>query len=217
MPKPDFHLLAISDRHAFGRTWEDPMARWLHALGAAGAGALMLREKDLDDRALYGLARRARAALPPACRLLVNGRLDIACAAGADGAHLPADGLPLPPLRARFGPRPLLGRSTHTLDEVERARDEGADYVLFGPVWETPGKGAPQGLAALRRAAAYGLPVLALGGITIERIPEVAEAGAAGAAGIRLFQREEEFPAVVDAARRAFAAAQRAGTGSDDQ
>ncbi len=212
MPNPDFHLLAISDRHAFGRAWEDPMARWLHALGAAGAGALVLREKDLDDRALYGLARRARAALPPAVRLLVNGRLDIACAAGADGAHLPADGLPLAPLRRAFGPRPLLGRSTHTLEEVERARDEGADYVLFGPVWETPGKGAPQGLEALRRAAALGVPVLALGGITIERIPEVAEAGAAGAAGIRLFQREEELPAVVAAARRAFAAAERAGS-----
>lgn len=213
-PGPGFRLLAISDRRAWGDGWEEALPRWVAALAAAGVDALQLREKDLGDRALYGLARRARAALPAPRRLLVNGRLDIALAAGADGAHLPADGVPLAPLRARFGPAVLLGRSTHRLEEVERARDDGADYALFGPVWETPGKGPPRGIAELARAAALGLPVYALGGITLERLAEVAETGAAGAAGIRLFLDGAALPAVVEAARALFV---REGTGSEIQ
>jgi len=166
----------------------------LRQLAAAGIGAVQIREKDLDDRSLYDLARVARSLLPPAARLLINGRIDIAVAAGADGVHLPADGLPLAPLRRRFGGDGgplLLGRSTHSQAEIERARDEGADYVTFGPVFPTPGKeryGPPLGLAALARAAAAGIPVYALGGITLERFADVAAAGAAGVAGIRLFQ-----------------------------
>ncbi|HEX5759107.1 MAG TPA: thiamine phosphate synthase, partial [Thermoanaerobaculia bacterium] len=101
-----------------------------------------------------------------------------------------------------------------TLAEVASAAAERADYALFGPVWETPGKGAPRGLEELRRAAGLGLPVLALGGVTIERIPAVAETGAAGAAGIRLFQREDDLRRLVGAARRAFAAA---GAGTDPE
>src|SRR4051794_16974352 len=163
------------------------MADWLRTLGAAGIGAVQIREKDLDDRGLYDLARLARALLPPAVRLLVNGRLDVALAAGADGVHLPADGVPVAALRARFGGGVILGRSTHTLQEVERARDEGADYVTFGPVWPTPGKGAPTGTAELARAAAAGVPVYALGGVTLERFGEAAAAGATGIAAIRLF------------------------------
>ncbi len=207
-PRPGFALLAITDRRAWGDAWEEELPRWLRALGEAGVDALQLREKDLPDRALYGLARRARAALPPPCRLLINGRIDIALATGADGAHLPADGVPLAPLRARFGPAVLLGRSTHRVEEVAAARREGADYALFGPVWETPGKGEPRGLEELRRAAALGLPVYALGGITLERLAAVAEAGAAGAAGIRLFLQPAALAAVVAAGRRLFPARQ---------
>ncbi len=203
-PRAGFALLAISDRRAWGDAWEEELPRWAARLAAAGVGALQLREKDLSDRALYELARRARAALPPPRRLLVNGRLDVALAAGADGAHLPADGVPIRALRARFGPGVLLGRSTHALAEVERAREEGADYAVFGPVFATPGKGPAVGLAALGRAAAGGLPVYALGGITLERLAAVAESGAAGVAGIRLFLRADELPAVVAAAAELF-------------
>jgi len=197
---PTFSLLAISDRASLGLSISD----WFRALGAAGVGAVQLREKDLDDRDLYELARLAREILPPATRLLVNGRLDVALAAGADGVHLPADGVPAAPLRARFGPGVLIGRSTHTVAEVGRARDEGVDYVTFGPVWATPGKGAPVGLAELARAAAAGLPVYALGGVTLERLGELAGAGAAGAAAIRLFQRPADLPEVVRTAREIF-------------
>jgi thiamine-phosphate pyrophosphorylase len=189
---PTFSLFAIS---------QAPGEDWFRALAAAGIadiagiGAVQIREKHLEDRALWELTRRARAALPSPVRLLVNGRLDVALAAGADGVHLPSDGLPVAALRARFGPGVLIGRSTHRVEEVDRARDEGADYVTFGPVYETPGKGAPVGLAGLERAAASagGLPVYALGGVTLSRFGELAGAGAAGVAGIRLFQKTSDL------------------------
>ena len=87
-----------------------------------------------------------------------------------------------------------------------RAREEGADYATFSPVWDSPGKGAAAGMRELARAAAAGLPVLALGGVTIERFAEVAAAGAAGVAAIRLFQRPSDLRAAVEAARRSFPA-----------
>jgi thiamine-phosphate pyrophosphorylase len=186
--RPTFSLLAISDRAALGARGIDP-ADWLRALGGADLDglAVQIREKDLDDRALFLLVELARTLLPRAVPLLVNGRLDIALAAGADGVHLPADGVPTAALRARFVDV-LIGRSTHTVEEVERARDEGADYVTFGPVYPTPGKGAPVGLAELARAVAAGLPVYALGGVTLGHFDELAAVGAAGIAAIRLFQ-----------------------------
>ena len=200
---PTFSLLAISDRRALQSTGQD-MTDWLHAVGTAGIGAVQIREKDLENGPLYDLARLARETLPPSTRLLVNGRLDIALAAGADGAHLPADGLPAAPLRDRFGPDILLGRSTHTLEEVEQARAEGVDYVAFGPVYATPGKGEPTGLAALARAAGVGVAVYALGGVTLERFGELAAAGAAGVAAIRLFQHKANLSSVASAAREHF-------------
>lgn len=194
-------LLAISDRASLSI----PLADWLRELGEAGIDAVQLREKDLDDRSLFGLARLARTALPPRTRLLVNGRLDIALAAGADGVHLPADGVPAAPLRTRFGAGVLIGRSTHRVEEVERAREEGVDYVTFGPVYATPGKGDPVGTAELARAAAVGLPVYALGGVTLERLGELAAAGASGVAAIRMFQRQTDLAEVARAARACFA------------
>jgi thiamine-phosphate pyrophosphorylase len=184
------------------------MADWLRALGKAlgppGAGALQIREKDLEDRALFGLARLARTVLPPPARLLVNGRIDVALAAGADGVHLPADGLPAAALRERFGPGVLIGCSAHSLEEVGRARDAGADYVTFGPVYPTPGKGTALGTGELARAAALGIPVYALGGVTLERFGELAAAGAAGVAAIRMFQDVAGLPEVARAAREHF-------------
>jgi thiamine-phosphate pyrophosphorylase len=201
---PTFDLLAISDLP----TLAEPFGDWLRRLAAAGVGALQVREKDRDDRDVLELTLEARAALPPSpgTVVLVNGRLDIALAAGADGAHLPADGVPIDALRRRFGPDVLLGRSTHHVEEVEAALREGADYVMFGPVYPTPSKeryGPPRGLDELARAARLPIPVYALGGVTLSRFGELAEAGAAGVAGIRLFQ-EPDLSAVVRQARRSF-------------
>ena len=196
-----FRLLAISDRRSLP---DGDLAGWIGRLAEARIDAVQIREKDLDDRALWEITRSARALLSPTARLLVNGRADVALAAGADGVHLPSDGVPPSALRRRFGPGLLLGVSTHCVEEVERARDEGADYATFGPVWETPGKGPPTGPGALARAAASGLPVVALGGVTIDRFGEVAAAGAAGVAAIRLFQRPAELREAVEAARHWF-------------
>lgn len=200
MPTPTFELLAISDRASL----ELPFPQWLGRLSAAGVGAVQVREKDLDDRSVLELARQARAVLST---VLVNGRLDLALAAGADGVHLPADGVPAAALRRRFGPGVLLGVSTHGVEEVERALRDGADYVTFGPVWPTPSKeryGPPLGTGELARAARVGIPVYALGGVMLSRFGEAAAAGAAGVAGIRLFQGPG-LEEMVTAARRCFA------------
>jgi thiamine-phosphate pyrophosphorylase len=210
-PRP-FRLLAISQIDTLAGAAAaagQAAAGWFADLAAAGVDALQLREKRLADLDLYRLALAARAALAPPARLLVNGRADVALAAGADGVHLPADGVPAGALRARFGDRLRIGVSTHRFEEVEQARRAGADYVVFGPVYETPakaGQGAPLGPQALARAAAAGIPVYAVGGVTLERFAEIAAAGAAGVAAIRLFrQRRAELERVVEAGRAYFA------------
>jgi thiamine-phosphate pyrophosphorylase len=185
--------MAITDRRALGARTVEAWDRWLDELAGAGVDALQVREKDLDDRALVELVRHVRRRLPDAVTVLVNGRLDVALAAGADGVHLPAAGLPAEALRrwARSrGADPLVGRSTHTPEAVAAARAEGVDYVLFGPVFDTPSKrryGPPPGPQALSRASRSGVPILALGGLDADRLSAAAEAGAAGAAGIRVF------------------------------
>ncbi|WP_242395084.1 thiamine phosphate synthase [Anaeromyxobacter oryzisoli] len=185
MAVPIVHL--VTDR----RLAPDLPARVAAALAGIPPGtvAVHLREKDLTGAALLALARslvtvcRARGQ-----RLLVNDRLDIALAAGADGVHLPSAGLPPAEARRLLGPAALVGVSCHGLADVRRARDGGASFATFGPVHETPSKrayGAPVGLAALREAAALGLPLVALGGVDPSNAPEAFAAGARGVAAIR--------------------------------
>jgi thiamine-phosphate pyrophosphorylase len=183
-------LLAISDRR---RLPGGDLLPWAAALAAAGVDALQVREKDLTDGELLALVAELRRRLPRPFALVVNGRADIAVATGADGVHLPADGLPVAAVRASFGPELLVGRSTHSPAEAAAARAAGADYVLLGPIWATPakaGSGPPLGPQAVAAAARAG-GVLGVGGVTIQRLPELAAAGAAGAAGIREFLHEE--------------------------
>jgi thiamine-phosphate pyrophosphorylase len=151
-----------------------------------GVDIIQVREKDLDARALYELVCRVRdAAAGTKTRVLVNDRLDVALAAAIDGVHLPANGLPAAHVRPLVR---VLGCSTHTLEEAVEAERAGADFAIFGPVFDTPGK-SPVGLTALRRVcAAVRVPVLAIGGITLENTREVLDAGASGIAAIRLFQ-----------------------------
>jgi thiamine-phosphate pyrophosphorylase len=190
-------LLAISDRRSFTG---GALGEWAGAVAAAGVPAIQLREKDLADQALLTLARLVRAAAPRPTSLLVNGRADIALAADADGVHLPADGAPTAALRRRWGSRLVIGRSAHNKAEVAAAADEGADYVTFGPVFASPGKGPCTGLDGLAAVTGLGVPVFALGGVGVDRLGEVAAAGAAGAAGIRLFQDIDRLPEIVAAA-----------------
>ena len=151
-----------------------------------GVDLIQVREKDLDARDLYDLVCRVRdAAVGTGTKVLVNDRLDVAIAAKIDGVHLPGNGLPIERVRPLVR---LLGCSTHTVEEALHAERDGADFVIFGPVFETPGK-TPVGIDALRSvAAAVRIPVLAIGGITNENTQQVLNAGAAGIAAIRLFQ-----------------------------
>ena len=147
---------------------------------------IQVREKDLEARALYELVCQVRdAAAGTKTKVLVNDRLDIALAANIDGVHLPGNGLPAGRVRPFVR---LLGCSTHTVDEAVQAERHGADFVIFGPVFETPGK-TPVGLDTLRQVTgSVRIPVLAIGGITRENTEGVLRAGAAGIAAIRLFQ-----------------------------
>jgi thiamine-phosphate pyrophosphorylase len=181
---PAPRLLAISA----GAGDRGAIERWAGDLAAAGVPAILFRERALDDRALFEIAARTRRRAPGAL-LLVHRRPDLAVAAGAGGVHLPADGLPARLVRD-FYPALRVGRSTHTVAEVAAARDEASDYVVFGPVFETPSKpGRATGLESLRRAVAEAgdVPVLALGGVGPAQLAAVRSAGAWGVAGIRLF------------------------------
>jgi thiamine-phosphate pyrophosphorylase len=142
-----------------------------------GCAAVQLRAKPLGGRALYDAAVRLRRV---AKILVVNDRVDVAVAAGADGVHLPAHGMPIADARTLVGPR-LVGVSTHACAEAAAAARAGADYVAFGPIWPTGDKRAAVGLAALAEAvrAVAPLPLFALGGIVdAERARAVVAVGA---------------------------------------
>lgn len=150
-----------------------------------GCDLLQVREKDLDGGPLLVLAREIVEAAKPRggrCTVVVNDRLDVALAAKAAGVHLPAGGLPIEPVRRVTGKRFVVGRSVHSLAEARQAQKDGADYLFFGPVFETPDKiafGPPQGIEALRKVVeAVRIPVWAIGGIAPE--------GAARLRGLRL-------------------------------
>lgn len=170
---------------------------------AAGITLIQLREKLLRPRTLYELARRALELTGgSATRLLVNDRADIALAAGADGVHLTTRSLAAATVRRISHRNFLIGVSTHSLAEAVTARTGGADFAVFGPVFDTPSKrvhGAPLGLDSLREAAqaVAPFPLLALGGITRDNFPPALRAGARGIAAIRLFNEEDEMRAVV--------------------
>jgi thiamine-phosphate pyrophosphorylase len=151
-----------------------------------GVEMIQVREKDLSGRDLFDLVCRIRdLAAGTQTRVLVNDRLDIALAAKVDGVHVPSNGLP--PYRVRPFVQ-LLGVSTHAIQQAIDAEQAHADFIIFGPVFDSPGKTAV-GLEPLRKiTAAVRIPVLAIGGMTCANAQEVLDANAAGIAGIRLFQ-----------------------------
>ena len=181
----------ITDR----KTSETPLLQQIRRVIGAGVDFLQIREKDLPARELYQLAVQARVmARGHTTKILINDRLDIALAADLHGVHLAQASLPADAIRTRVSNKGfLIGVSTHNRPEVATALRQGADYLVFGPVFATPSKrryGSPVTLPALRAAVEQSnRPVFALGGIDIHNYQDCLKQGAAGIAAIRLFQR----------------------------
>ena len=193
--------------------WAARLLETIARAAAAGVDAVQLREKDLSGKALLELAAAANARAQG--KLIINDRLDVALAVRAAGVHLGGESVPVaevtrrrsetsrteaaPSLPENF----LVGRSCHSLGDAIEAEKAGADYVFFGPVFATPSKaqfGPPQGVAALVAVChRVRIPVLAIGGITLDNARSCIAAGAAGIAAIRLFQESSNLPGVVSA------------------
>ena len=191
------------------RTPEDILPL-VEAAVAAKVPLFQIREKTWSARVLYELTARAAGITRGSdTRLLVNDRSDIARAAGADGVHLTSQSLPAEVVRKTCGSEFLIGVSTHSLDEARAARAGGADFVVFGPVFETESKlafGAPQGLNRLAEVTneLRGFPVVAIGGITLQNAGACFKAGASGVAAIRLLNNVERMASIVAGLRSAF-------------
>lgn len=182
-----FRLYVVTDRH---QTAERPLEEVLKAAARGGVGAIQLREKDLSARELYALGVRVQDVLAPYhVPLFINDRLDVALALDAAGVHLAGHSLPTAMVRRVLGDRKIIGVSTHSLEQARCAAAEGADFIVFGPVFATPSKltyGPPQGLQRLATIVRQvSIPVLAIGGIDPTNMPDVMQTGAHGVAMIR--------------------------------
>jgi thiamine-phosphate pyrophosphorylase len=201
----------ITDRRSLAVPTEASLLRRVSKIIALGVDFIQIREKDLPDRSLFDITRRIvkmarEIPRPSRCRVLVNGRADIAVAASADGVHLASSGFKILDIRSWIPKKFIVGVSAHSMREIRSACADGADYILLGHVFPTASKegmGPALGIEFLRRACIESAaPVLALGGITAERIPEVLQAGAAGIAGISLFQKDAELSRIISTIKR---------------
>jgi thiamine-phosphate pyrophosphorylase len=188
------------------------LAEKIAMLVAAGVDWVQIREKDLPARQLAALVREAlrRTRTVNSTRILVNDRVDVALAEGAAGVHLGESSLPVHEVKSLIRSRVsggdiLVGVSCHSLESAKSAAAGRADYIFFGPIFATPSKaafGEPQGVARLAEiCGALTIPVLAIGGITLENAGACFRAGAAGIAAIRLFQDATDPAAVMQALR----------------
>ncbi len=184
MSAVDFDLYLVTDRNQTGGR---DLLRILEQALDGGVKAIQLREKDLSGGDLFSLAERSHK-LCQAYRaaLFINDRVDVALAVDAAGVQLSKSSLPLVTTRALLGPQKIIGISTHSLQEAKEAKQNGADFILFGPVYFTASKaayGAPQGLASLKTIVDnISLPVYAIGGIKAENIKSTKDCGVRGVA-----------------------------------
>ena len=164
----------------------------------AGVDLIQIREHGLEDRDLLALTLQIRdRTSDTSARILINDRVDVALAAGIDGVHLPGRGMPAARARTIVPEHFLIGRSVHGEEEAAAAeRDGGCDYLIFGSVFDSASKPSghvPAGVEVLQRVCSrVTLPVLAIGGVTWSRVPEIVKTGAAGIAAIGLFADTDE-------------------------
>jgi len=189
----------ITDRSAAGGV--EPLLHCVQRAARDGVERIQVREKDLCARDLCALVRRIlELARPHGTQVLVNSRTDVALAAGAHGVHLAGSSIAPKTLRSIVPARFLIGVSTHCFEELQAAETEGADFVVYGPVFPVvskPGYAAHAGIAGLRHAVrAVTIPVIALGGVTHSNVAACIDAGAAGIAGISMFQNPLDPAAV---------------------
>jgi thiamine-phosphate pyrophosphorylase len=200
-------LCYVTDRtalHGGSQSFLDRVRDKVRIAAAAGVDWIQIREKDLPTRELLTLTGDAVGiahAAPEGPRVILNDRLDIALAAGADGVHLGGESTAFADViqwcrRGNAAAEFLIGVSCHELEEAREAEGVGASYVFFGPVYDTPSKrsfGSPQGIARLIRVCeAVHIPVIAIGGVSEKNAAETLRAGVAGIAAIRLFQESED-------------------------
>jgi thiamine-phosphate pyrophosphorylase len=206
----------VTDRKAIGSgDAVQNVTERIRLAAAAGADWAQIREKDLEAKELLALVKQAMARIT--AKVIVNDRLDVALAAGAAGVHLGRESSPVAEVSrwCRAGNAPaefLIGVSCHSLEDAREAEAEGASYVFFGPVFETPSKrlfGPPQGIARLTEVCRQvRLPVIAIGGVDQKNAAECIRAGAAGIAAIRLFQESVDPEVLRDRMRRLHGAGQ---------
>jgi thiamine-phosphate pyrophosphorylase len=220
-PLPERVICYVTDRRSLPlATSSDAIPMLLRSISAvamAGVDWIQLREKDLAGREWFDLASAALQVVrqhAPRTRIIVNDRVDVALAAGAGGVHLSENGFSVPEARRlvtrleQDSGKPLdflIGVSCHSLGAALGAARDGADYIYFSPIFHTPSKafyGPPQGVDRLRQICkVVSIPVIAIGGITVENAASCYAAGAAGLAAIRLFQDAADLPAIVHALR----------------
>jgi len=216
-------LCYVTDRRSLPgvapEAWFSALVRKIEQVASAGVDWVQIREKDLSARELAALTRRilwstASSSKRRGVRILVNDRLDVALAEHAGGVHLGEKSLPVQEAKRLVQSRSLQGSgsgdflfgvSCHSLEAAQTAESSGADYVFFGPVFATPSKaafGAPPGLDRLAEVCrAVAIPVIAIGGITLENAACCQNSGAAGLAAIRLFQEVDHPASILESLR----------------
>jgi thiamine-phosphate pyrophosphorylase len=201
MPSIESRLFLVTDRQ---QTKGRPLISALAQALKAGRPSIQLRERDLCAKELLALAGEIQQISEPrGVQLVINDRLDVALSLEGAGVHLRSDSLPVSVARRVIGPCRLLGVSVHSVSEAVEAEAGGADYVVLGPIYETPSKhmyGPPLGLSTLEEASrTVRVPIVAIGGVTAARARDVRLAGAFGVAVITAVFGAED----VEAATRA--------------
>jgi thiamine-phosphate pyrophosphorylase len=194
-------ICLVTDRH------RQDISVQVAAAAAAGIDLVHVRERDLEAAELAAIVTRAvMLTRGTATRIVVNDRIDVALACGADGVHLPANSFPTPAVRRLAPPGFLVGRSVHSLEELACAG--AVDYLIAGTVFPScskPDGARLLGVAGLRGiVAASRAPVLAIGGVGVDRLEEIAATGAAGIAAISLFEDSARIGAIAELVRRRF-------------